>query len=240
MSLLAKRIFTMKQKLFIPVTQFQGLVPLIHVVKSAPAASSEIGVSADADAFVLETDGIGADRYGGGGVKLGSVGVNGGYKVQLQEISTFGLTGLLMNTANDDVAHFMHVPTDWDRERDIGIRILWTTASSTIADTVTWKFLYNTVEKNATVMAKPATILNTVLVAEVDTATAYIVQRSQTEGVLAGGILTKGSPDYLSFLVEMDAKSGITEDIFLLGVEFEYTVRAGRGHHVANAVDWRV
>ena len=59
-----------------------------------------------------------------------------------QEVSTFGINGVLLDDDADEVSHFTRIPTKWDRDNNIYVRFIFATESSTAADTVLWKFLY--------------------------------------------------------------------------------------------------
>lgn len=218
----------MRQRMFIPVTQFSGLVPLFEVqIAGSIGVNMEVGLSHDTDAATVE---------GGAGLTalrtlqatapnvLASAGVTGGLPSKVVEIGTLGLIGLKMITVGDDVAHTMIVPSIWDRHNPIYVRAIWASESVTGTDGVTWKFLYNElIPDAATALIKPATALDTAIVEDLVTATAKALQRSP-----AGIINRKSIADtalYWSFLVEADAQTGnpLTDGVYLLGVEFEYT-----------------
>lgn len=190
------KISFLRQILYIPVTQFQGL---------------------GAATAVFDSVGAGDPVF--------------------QEVSTFGINGCLMPDDGDDVRHFMRIPTDWDRDNNIYVRMIYLTRSVTAADTITWKFLYGLIIPNTDAMAAPATALDTPLVAEVVTGTDYTVERTDVAGVLNGGTIADAVL-YWAFLCEKDADVGISEDIQLLGVEFEYTIKMGRGNRVSEPEAW--
>jgi hypothetical protein len=119
----------------------------------------------------------------------------------------------------------MGIPKNWDRRNDILVRVVWTSASSTVADTITWKFLYSEIGSGATIIA-PATALDTVLV--IDNVLGTTKCHKTASGVIKGGSIND-TADFLPFLVDMEAfAGGLSEDKWLLGVEFEYTPRFGR------------
>lgn len=148
----------------------------------------------------------------------------------LEEINSLGLMGLKMNTAANDVRHVMQVPSVWDRGQPINVRVHWCSAAAAVGDrTVTWKVLYGELTPDTTVLIAPATALDTAIAADVPIGTAFTYQISPT-GVIDKNQIAKVAEE-MSFLVEMDAKHvDHSEDIFLLGVEFEYTPKYGQEH----------
>jgi len=151
-------------------------------------------------------------------------------------INSLAQNGLLMASAGDDVHHFMAIPTDWAREHNISVSVVYTTGSATAADTIDWKFLYHLIapETAADTIVIPATALDTVIAQDTVHGTAYVVQRSP-QGVINGDTIA-AADRYMSFLVEMDAfAAGLTEDKLLLGVEFEYTPKWYKGKRRAGA-----
>lgn len=234
----------MKQFDFIPVNQFSGLVPYFEVQSSGAIGSNmEIGLSANADTATVE---------GGSGITalrtlqatapnvIGSAGAfTAGAIPKLVEIGTTGLIGLQMLTAGDDVRHVMRVPSHWDRHHDIKARVIWATESVTTTDGLTWKILYGELTPNSSAVAAPATALDTVIAEQlVSVAVAKTMYRTA-----AGIIVAKSIADaalYLSFLVEADAQTGnpLSDGVYLLGVEFEYTPKLSRKSMHRGAREW--
>lgn len=155
-----------------------------------------------------------------------SVGAGGGAPVQ-QEISTFGIVGILMDTAGDLLDHNWSLPADLDREKDILFRLHWTSGSATTADTITWKVFYKPIVPDVTTIAAASTALDTVI-AQDTVAGAYIWQATSW-GVLNGGTLAY-DVEKLMLQVELDAFAvGLTEDKFPLELEIAYTPKRLRG-----------
>ena len=239
MSLSASKMFTVLQKLFIPVTQFTAFVPAFKVGSGTIGTNMEIGIDVNTDSAVIEgAAGVTAARTLVNSAAFNiSAGVRGSAG-QLEEISTFGIVGLLMDTAGDDVRHFMEIPQDWDRQQKIRVRVIYLTESGTSADDITWKFMYNAVTPGTDAMATPATVLDTVIAKHSVKGTTRTVERTLA-GVIDANKLAAADL-YWTFLVEMDAfAGGLSEKKILLGVEFEYTLRAGIGHAVGEARAWR-
>lgn len=144
-----------------------------------------------------------------------------------QEISTFGVVGLLMDTAADEALTFNILPYDIDLAKRIYARVHWTSGSADVADTVTWKVWYKPLIFNTTLLTAigdtGGTALDKVVAAQdVPIASAYAWCVTE-EGYLDAGKLPE-TTGALSLGVELDAfDAGLTEDKFLLGLELRYT-----------------
>lgn len=224
---------------YIPITQFSGLAPITTVTKAAILTAGEIGVSADAAEFTANNNTIAASRSSTLPVRLSSVGVAASALTPyLKEMTTGGIVGLVMPTVGDQVGHFMQFPLHWDRRQDVKIRVLWTVDSHDDGETIDWSFLYrrctpNTAGLSNTLRVVPTTALDTVIPQDkIITGADYLDLVHRTEaGVLKSRTFTN-LEQYIQFLIRVDAfDAGMTEDKFLLGVEFEYTPRTGRGLH---------
>lgn len=146
-----------------------------------------------------------------------------------KEISTFGVNGMLLDTAADEVNTYMPLPYDMDITKPVYARVHWTSGSTDTADTVTWKVWYRKLVLNTTAIAAAGntggTALDTVIAAQdVPVAAAY------TWCATAWGILDPRSTaiadnvEGVIWSVELDAfDAGLTEDKFLLGLELRYT-----------------
>lgn len=238
MALGGNKLHFMRQRLFIPVTQFTGLVPYLEVQSSgAIGTNMEVGLSANTDAATYE---------GGTGITalrtlqatapnvFGSAGAFTAASIpKLVELGALGVVALVMPTAGDDVRHLMLIPSTWNRKHPIYVRCIWSTDSATIADTIDWKFLYLAVTPDLTELIAPATALDTVIPQDtVPVATAKVINRTAQGKINARTIADAAL--YLAFICEMDAKAaGLSEDVFFHGVEFEYTPHFGP----LNAVD---
>lgn len=146
-----------------------------------------------------------------------------------KEISTFGVNGVLMDTAADEVNTYMLLPGDIDLSKRIYARVHWCSGSTDTADTVTWKVWYKPLILNTTAVLAigntGGTALDkTIAAMDVPVATAY-AWCTTAEGYLDAGKLpdTTGA---LLWSVELDAfDAGLTEDKFLLGLEIRYSPR---------------
>ena len=162
------------------------------------------------------------------GLINGVTGLHTGAPV-VQEISTFGVGAVMMDTAADELNTFMRLPYDMDLSKRIYARVHWTSGSADVADTVTWKVWYRALTTNVTAIAAAGATGGTalsqvVLIQTVPVATAY-VWCTTTEGYIDAGTLS-ARVEALIWSVEMDAfAAGLAEDKFLLGLELRYTPR---------------
>lgn len=229
-----EQIHFAKQTDYIPVQAFSGLRPDLTVNSAGSIGSNmEIGLSADSTAATLEGgSGISAARtmLTNPPVKMSSIGAGttSGTNKTLDSISTTGFTGLLLGAAGDDVRHAMPFPRHWDRQHDIDVRFWWCSAlnGSVTTQTAGWKFLYSGLVANSGVIAAPATALDTVIAADPPIGVAYTLQQSEWGTINARTI--GPTVDWFAFIAELDAIGGtFTEAKYLLGVEFQYTLRLG-------------
>ena len=155
-------------------------------------------------------------------------GVHTGAPVR-QEITTMGITGILLDTAADAVVTDGKIPWDLDVSKNVYARVVWTCGSTDVADTVTWRLLYRAITPSVTALATPATALDTAIVAQdVPVATAYTVINSPW-GVIAGGTLSEKA-EHWAWLLELNAfDAGLSEDKFALGLEIMYTPKRLQG-----------
>lgn len=156
-----------------------------------------------------------------------SAGAHTGAPVQ-QEISTFGIVGVLLDTAGDMLCHNAPIPYDLDPRHPVYVRVVWTSGSSTTDDTVTWIVTYKQLVPNVTALDVAATALNTTIAAQDVPGTAYAICKTAW-GKINGGTITDTAEDW-TWLIEMDAfDAGLTEDKFFLGLEVMYTPRRLQG-----------
>lgn len=169
-----------------------------------------------------------------------SVGVHTGAPVQ-QEISTFGIASILLDTAGDMLVTDGPIPYDLDPAKDIKVRVVWTSGSADVTDTVTWLVTYKSIEPNVTALATPGTALDKVIAAQdVPVATAYALCKTEW-GVIKAGTISDNAEHWI-WNVEMDAfDAGLSEDKFLIGLEIAYTPRRLReGSGMLNPAEFPV
>jgi len=140
-----------------------------------------------------------------------------------EEINSLGVSGLDMSTAGEEVNTLQLLPADLDITKNVYVRVHWTSGSTDMADTVTWKVRFLAIQPNVTEIVSAATDLDTAIAADdVPVATAYVWAATEW-GVLKGGTLSQ-KIEAIQWEVEMDAfDAGLSEDKFFLGLEIRYT-----------------
>ena len=175
--------------------------------------------------------------YDGANATLGSAsavdaGAHTGNPVQ-QEIGSIGLVGLLMADAGDMVNMLSLVPRDVNWTQEIGVRVVYQTASATAADTIEWIVLYDLAVVGEALIVG-ATALDTTIQAttETVTGTAEALEYSP-RGAIAKNKFTSAevaTPSFFSWNVEMNAFAvGLDEDKIFLGLLVDYMPKPGLG-----------
>lgn len=183
-------------RMYIPVNQFTGL------------SSSALSAGAGSEAFAAGAFIIGA----GVGTPI------------MKEISTFGILGLLMNTAADEINHHMALPSDYDRRHPMYVRVHWTSGSATAADTVDWIVRYLKIVPNTTIIASPTTVLDSTIAQDTVIGVGYEWQTTAWGAIQPAVTAVADTVEAIVWEVELDAfAAGLAEDKFLLGLEIMYT-----------------
>jgi len=148
-------------------------------------------------------------------------GVGTGAPVE-QEVSTFGIVGVLMDTAGDELNHMTMLPYDLDPAYPLYTRVHFTTGSATAADTIEWLVRYTQLVPNVTTLVDPSTTEAVDIVSMTVTGTAYSYQTTSW-GRINGGVISQKAEAIL-LEVELQAfAAGLTEDKLFLGLELRYT-----------------
>ena len=140
-------------------------------------------------------------------------------------------TGLVAaDQADGDMQHhLMQVPYDLDPHLHIYWRVLWSSESTTAADTTDWILTFTSIVPGTTVLVTPVTAISNViplLSAYGSTATDIPVYTGF--GSMNPDQLTE-DVEFLSLRVEMDGNVGLAERINFLGLEMTYTPRRLKG-----------
>jgi len=138
----------------------------------------------------------------------------------LAELSTFGTLAVALSNAGDAIRKLYTIPSFVDVGYDLAIRVLWTSGSTTAADSVTWlpKYKYLSVN-NDTFSATVDTALDTAIGADLYGATSAYSLRATPWGRISRATLQPSDPIMLE--VEMDAKSGPT-NVYFIGVQIAF------------------
>lgn len=157
-----------------------------------------------------------------------SAGTHTGAPIQ-QEISTFGINSILMDTATDALVTDAMIPWDLDPRHPVYARVVWTSGSVDTADTVLWTLLYKQLVPSVTALSVPATALATDIVAmDVPVATAYAMYKTSW-GKIAGGVISDKAEHWIWMVSMTSFDAGLAEDKFLLGLEIAYSPRRLQG-----------
>jgi len=140
------------------------------------------------------------------------------------EVSTFGVTGLHIAQAGDDIVHLFVIPFDMDVASPMDFRVWWSSASSTTTDTFTWKILYDEITTDGEALAFPTSALSTAIAADTLVGANYL--QASPWGTLNGGTLTHGNAVVLG--VELDATDATVSSEATYGyiLEIRYIRRA--------------
>jgi len=156
----------------------------------------------------------------GGGATDGSAGTNGVINL---EAAASGLAAPDMTDAGDMHHHLMMLPYDFDRHQKMEVAVIWSTGSVTSADSASWIVTYTAQELDVTVLVTAVTALN-------DPITLLDIVGGSVANVLFRTAYGRIDPDSFTYLheyvhwrVELDAESGIGEELQFWGLELRYT-----------------
>ena len=142
-----------------------------------------------------------------------------------QEISTFGITGIQVNQANDAISHVWMVPYDFDRSKQMRFRV-WSTTSSTDGDAETFTVTYTILTASGTLVA-PITALDTAIPALTLGATANALNVTDF-GIINRNTLLSTTA-FLNLNVACTMTNASANEISILGLEVRYTPRRTDG-----------
>lgn len=223
------RLNSMLDAFFIRAAEFEQIIGFV-VGAGTIGASMGIGIDVDTDSAKVEGEGgVTAERTLITNTPNVIVSTGTGSPQLVDVIG--GLKGFKMNTAGDSAHALAKIPRDMDWRHGYVAYVIWASDSTTAADTVDWKLLRgDLIVPEVTTLS--ATAAATAFTQETVAGVAKRVQR--TAGLAVAGSAASrgvaGSAEFLNIGVEMDAKAGgLAENIYMLGLEIEYTRRAGRG-----------
>ena len=150
-------------------------------------------------------------------------------------LNTSGVMGFSLDAAGEFVRHVMPINSDVDWDNDVWFRVLWSSGSSTPADTIDWKFLWKTVAING---ALPPTVDETLgtTIAQDNVTAANELQ------VTAAGKIDGGTIDTSAQVIVIDAEmeafaAGLSEVKLFLGVEMAYIPKFTDGPQIHDNAD---
>jgi len=172
------------------------------------------------------------------GATLVSAGTN---NAPLVEIGTTGIAALQMEQT-DDVRRLMCIPSDWDRDWPIYVRIIWASEQDSYTNqSITWKVMYDALVPGTDAVGNFSTALDTALVLDPCCGTAKSPQKSATAGKIDGKTIANAET-MIEFFIELETATNIvpaTTNIYLIGIEFEYTPKTSYLTNHREAWDWR-
>ncbi len=140
----------------------------------------------------------------------------------LAEANSLGLVGIRMEATGDDAHILIPIPSNICVDCPIKMSVLWSTNATNTSHTATWKVLYNEGGVGQA-LAAPATAADTVITADAELATSYMLNET-SQAVINSGLFDRG--DIIHLLAELNNVSGLnpaTSIVFLHGLYFEYT-----------------
>jgi hypothetical protein len=151
---------------------------------------------------------------------FGSIGAGG----QIAEISDFGLCGCEC-ADEDDIAHLMLVPYDLDVAKEVYARCFWLSDSADADASNVFELTYKFFADGATLAAPTGDGTVTWDAESQDVSSAYEIHVSNWGGMLWTTNYAAGDL-FFGFKIEATVWAGTADELFLLGVEFRYTVSA--------------
>lgn len=148
-----------------------------------------------------------------------SMGVGG----QVAEVSTFELTGCEM-AANDTLAHLMPIPWDMDNEKEVNFRVHYLSDSAD-ADTSTFKLAIK-LYAAAALTAATTSADKTITFDEGTAATTAFILETTNWAASTWATIYDSADIYLGLSVELEAFGGSADEMFVMGLEMEYTIDA--------------
>jgi hypothetical protein len=172
--------------------------------------------------------------YRDSGAMLGAAGADAststGVPVEAQLAALVNVA--LVMTAGDFHDWFVVLPRDMNPTQPMGIKIRYSTESTTAADTHTWITLYDVIpEDSAIAIGTTALDVPHVAADDTDSGVANAWQWS-TRGVINGNTFTEANitnGDLLAINVELDATDA-AEEINLHGIQLDYVPKRYQGH----------
>lgn len=155
------------------------------------------------------------------------IGVGAGAPI-ITEIGSLGICAPVM-VANDELDHAWVIPHDVNWSLEIGIRLVYNTASTSGSDTSTWVVLADVIAEGSA-HAIATTALDTTIAVDTDSGVANAWERT-SRGVIDGGTLTEANvlnADFLSINIELGA-TGVSEAVHFWGILLDYMPKRYQG-----------
>lgn len=140
--------------------------------------------------------------------------------VLLAELSTFGVNVMTMSADGDKLRTLFAFPAFMDTGMRVLVRVLWTSDSTTAADTATWALLYRYLSiGNDVLSATVDTALDTVIpAASVYGSTSAYRLAASAWGEFAPGTVQPSDPVQL----EVGLTSAVPTNVYFVGLQFAF------------------
>ena len=146
----------------------------------------------------------------------------------LTEIGALGVVGAKMDTAGDFLRMMMPLPSHWDLDNDIHVRVLWSDDATNAAHSITWKVLWKSFQFQQAPAAADTLIT---LSADSNSTVANSIDATPW-GTLNGGTWSEDL-GFLVFDVECDVDANNLDPVFV-GLEVAYIPKLTSGTQVSD------
>jgi len=137
-------------------------------------------------------------------------------------VQQFGTSGVAIATK---VEGKLWLPPHWDPNFALGMRLIWSTGSTTAADTITWTVLQNVISLGSAIAAATGALNTTIAVGILGTTTANQMQVT-SRGIRNAGWATRAqltTGAMLQFSVDVTATDiDAGEKVWVYGMIFDY------------------
>ena len=136
--------------------------------------------------------------------------------------------GAAVFAAGEQFCWFNLIPNDWDRNHNLYVSVVFTSASTTAADDFLFTCLYDAiVPNNDDVIILPATALDTIIPGDTTGTDATGDALKTTEpGIINGGTIAEAAR-YIAFVIDATTADAVPE---VFGLEIEYTPKWYKGY----------
>lgn len=148
----------------------------------------------------------------------------------ISRVTSRDIVGFQMDVAGDIATGALKVPIFFDPEHTLGIKVHWTSGSSTAADTIDWIFKRNFVIEDAQIPTLISTDLDTLISQDTVGVATTFINKWTARGLINANWLTRTQIEagaIMVFSVEMDASAIdlAVEKVWLLGIELDFVRR---------------
>lgn len=166
---------------------------------------------------------VGAINEGGAGnFAIGRKWANTGETVNAALV-TGGIFGVQFDSISDSLDTDIMIPYDLDPQKNVYVRVVWTSGSTSTSDTITWAVSHQVFIPNQTQLSAATTALNKVIPLQNYPSTSSLVLCKTDWGIIAPDTISEYA-EHWRFVVSLPAFS-MAAAKYLLGLEIAYTPR---------------